>query len=122
MLRRFPCSRSEHYHKGTLLFMRGQQGTTRRPVAWLLLKAPLHFALWTHTVKTLQSGRFLAPPIRWKESKMWSAKAGLSDGFPAIGRRTGVLPMKATVRRGGGAPPGEKKRPVRVLPFPGFPR
>jgi hypothetical protein len=52
---------------------------------------------------------------------MWSAKAGLSDGFPAIGRRTGVLPMKATVRRVEGPELEDKIAQLRILSFPDFP-
>src|SRR5215212_163247 len=100
---------------------------TKRRVAWLLQMAPLHFALWTCTVKTLQSGMFFAPPIRRKESKVWrtaALPAGITDGFPAVGfeeRRIGVRSMKTAVELVEGPELEDKIAQLRILSYPDFP-
>src|SRR5215204_6536456 len=89
--------------------------------------APLHSAFWICTVKTLQSGRFLAPPISTKESKIWSAaagKVGIRDGFSAVDPRRGkigVLSMKAAVKPVEGAELEGKIGQLRILSYPDFP-
>src|SRR5215204_4203512 len=73
--------------------------------------------------ETLQSGRFLAPPIRRKESKPGRTTAG-RIGFPASlsdGRRIGVLPMKAAVEPVEGPELEGKIGKLRILSFPDFP-
>jgi hypothetical protein len=78
-------------------------------------------------VKTQQSGRFLAPPIRRKESKIWKSiagKVGIGDALPAslsTERRTGVLPMKTAVEPVKGPELEEKIGQLRILSFPDFP-
>src|SRR5215218_687427 len=100
---------------------------TKRRVAWLLQMAPLHFALWTCTVKTLKSGMFFAPPIRRKESKVWrtaALPAGITDGFPAVGfeeRRIGVRSMKTAVELVEGPELEDKIAQLRILSYPDFP-
>jgi hypothetical protein len=70
-------------------------------------------------VKTLQSGRFLAPPIRYEESKPAGARASLGDGSPAVG--IGVLPMKTTVQRVESPELEDKIAQLRILSYPDFP-
>src|ERR671910_1330026 len=75
-----------------------------------------------HRENPTKSGRFLAPPTRRQESKMWSAtaaKARISDGFPAVG--IGVLPMKATVQPVESPELEGKIGRLRILSFPDFP-
>jgi hypothetical protein len=50
---------------------------------------------------------------------VWSAKAGISDGFPAVG--IGVLPMKATVQPVESPELEDKISHLRILSYPDFP-
>src|SRR5215204_7271241 len=73
--------------------------------------------------ETLQSGRFLAPPIRRKESKARRTTAG-EIGCPAPlseERRRGVLPMKAVVEPVESPELEDKIGKLRILSFPDFP-
>jgi hypothetical protein len=74
--------------------------------------------------ETLQSGRFLAPPIRRKESKPRRAAAGKGDEFPTAGlqgRWIEVLSMKVAVRPVEGAELEDKIAKLRILSYPDFP-
>src|SRR5215207_3589566 len=74
--------------------------------------------------ETLQSGRFLAPPIRRKESKPRRAAAGKGGEFPTAGLQggwIGVLSMKVAVRPVEGAELEDKIAQLRILSYPDFP-
>jgi hypothetical protein len=78
-------------------------------------------------MKTLQSGRFLAPPIRQRESGRGRAATGEArgrKGFPKPCRqesRIGTLSMKAAIKRIENGELEDKIAQLRVVSYPYFP-